>query len=213
MFQYLIKQPAQHIEQPKALLLLHGYGSNETDLFSFADNLPDDLLIISARAPFRLDLGGYAWYDLYIDAQGNKISNNLQAAETLQNLSKFIDLLIEQYHISPRKFNLLGFSQGAILSYGLALNFPQKIKNIIALSGYINEEIMPLQEKQTEYQNLNFFVSHGIYDDVIPIELAQKIPPYLTQRNIKHTYKEYYMGHEINYTCLQDLTEWIKKHI
>ena len=211
MFEYLIQN--QKEKNPKALLMLHGYGSNEADLFSFAPYLPDDLLIISARAPYRLDFGGHAWYDLFIDAQGNKISDNQQASETLQNLSQFIDTLIDKYNIDPSNFNLLGFSQGAILSYALALNFPAKIKNVVALSGYVNEDIMPLQEKIENYKHLNFFVSHGVYDDVIPVEAARKIPPYLQARKIKHLYKEYNMGHEINYECMQDMLTWIQQNI
>ena len=213
MFKYLLKHPDTHTEKPKALLMLHGYGSNEADLFSLADQFPEDLLIISARAPHRLDFGGYAWYDIFMDAEGNKISDNLQAAEILQNLSLFIDFLKEKYNINPENFNLMGFSQGAILSYALALNHPEKIKNVIALSGYINHDIMPLQEKIDNYQHLNFFISHGIYDDIIPVELARKVPVYLRQRNIKHVYKEYPMGHEINYACLNDMKQWVNKNI
>ncbi len=213
MFQYLLKQPVTHSEKPKALLMLHGYGSNEADLFSFAHLLPDDLLIISARAPYKLDFGGYAWYDIFIDANGNKISDNQQAAESLENLSQFIDFLIDKYHIDTKNFNLLGFSQGAILSYALALTYPGKIKNVIALSGYINEDIMPLQEKIENYRHLNFFISHGLFDDIIPIEAARKVPPYLQQRHIKHVYNEYPMGHEVNADCLQDMTNWIRTNI
>jgi len=213
MFKYLLKQPTKHTTKKKALLMLHGYGSNEADLFSFADQLPEDLLIISARAPFALDFGGYAWYDIQIDFQGNKISDNVQAMESLQAINTFIEFLIEKYNIDKENFNLLGFSQGAILSYALALHYPEKIKNIIALSGYINEEIMPIQEKIENYQKLDFFISHGLYDDIIPIDLARKIPPYLDQRKINYTYKEYAMGHEVNLACLQDMTDWIKKHL
>ncbi len=213
MFRYILKQPVNKPENQKALLMLHGYGSNEADLFSFASQLPDDLLIISARAPHTLDFGGYAWYDIFLDARNNKISDNQQAQESLEHLAEFIDFLIDKYQIDPANFNLLGFSQGAILSYALALNYPQKIKNVIALSGYINEDIMPLQDQIDHYKHLNIFVSHGIYDDVIPIELARKIPPYLTERHIKHLYNEYPMGHEINYLCLQDMIEWINKYL
>ncbi len=213
MFKYLIKEPAENQKNPKALLMLHGFGSNEADLFSLADQLPDDLLIISARAPIPLDFGGYAWYQIYMDAQGNKISDNQQAADVLLDLSSFIDTLIEKYQIDPHNFNLLGFSQGAILSYALAFTYPDKIKNVMALSGYINEDIMPVQEKIDKYQHLKFFVSHGLYDDIIPIELARKIPPYLDQRKIHYTYKEYPMGHEVSYDCLQDLKLWMDQYL
>ncbi len=213
MFKYIIKHPQIQTNKAKALLMLHGFGSNEADLFSFADQLPDNLLIISARAPFSLAYGGFAWYNIFIDAQNRKISDNQQAMESLEKISEFIDYLIDKYNIDQQNLNLLGFSQGAILSYALALTYPEKIKNIVALSGYINDDIMPIQEKIEHYEHLNFFASHGKFDDVIPVELARKIPDYLSQRNIKHLYKEYPMGHEVSYDCLTDMTEWIKQNL
>jgi len=210
MFQYLIRQPHRRQKNQKALLMLHGFGSNEADLFSFADQLPEHLLIISARAPLSLDFGGYAWYQIYLDAQNNKISDNQQANEVLQQLADFVDLLAEKFNIAAGNFNLMGFSQGAILSYALALNYPDKIKNVMALSGYINEDIMPIKENRPAYKHLNFFISHGLFDDIIPIELARQIPPYLEARSIKFDYHEYPMGHEVNTDCLNDMTHWME---
>ncbi len=210
MFHYLIKQPEQQNGPHKALLMLHGFGSNEADLFSLASYFPDNLWIFSARAPLALDFGGYAWYPIYIDAQNLKVSDGQQAFESVLKLSEFIDFLKDKYQISSGNFNLLGFSQGAILSYALALNYPEKVKNIIALSGYINEDIMPVNENKDKYKPLNFFISHGIYDDVIPVELARKIPPYLDKRQIRYTYHEYAMGHEVNQECLDAIMAWAK---
>ncbi len=213
MFKYLVKQPEKSVKNPKAILMLHGFGSNEDDLISLSSYFPDDLLIISPRAPLALEFGGYAWYPIYLDVQDRKISDNQAAYESVLRLSEFIDLLQDKYKIQPDNFNLLGFSQGAILSYALALNYPEKVKNIIALSGYINEDIMPVQENIEKYRHLNFFVSHGLYDDIIPVEAARKIAPYLNRRQIKHVYKEYPMGHEISYDCLNDLIAWTKDNL
>ncbi len=213
MFKYISRPPKIEVENPKALFLLHGYGSNEMDLFSFADYLPDELFIISIRAPKKLDFGGYAWYDIFLDSGNNKISDDQTAMKRVKELSLFMDNLVEEFHLDKHYIDLLGFSQGAILSYSLALNYPQKFKNIVALSGYINENIMPIQEDISKYNKLDFFVSHGLYDEIIPIELARKIPPYLEARNISHVYNEYPMGHEVNQTCFNDFLNWLKKRI
>jgi len=212
MIEYLVKEPTQITTKTKAILMLHGFGSNEADLFSLSNYFPNDLYIISARAPYKLDFGGYAWYDIQLDMYGNKISNNQQAEKSLHQLSEFIDIIIEKYNISPENFNLMGFSQGAILSYALSFNYPNKVKNIIGLSGYINEDIMPLNYKNENFKHLNFFVSHGLYDEIIPIELARKIPEFLQQRKVLYEYNEYPMGHEINAQCLQDMLDWINKN-
>ncbi|MEM9144014.1 MAG: phospholipase, partial [Bacteroidota bacterium] len=58
-----------------ALFLFHGYGSNEEDLFSFAPELPEELCIISVRAPYTLQPFGYAWYAIHFDAEQGKWSD------------------------------------------------------------------------------------------------------------------------------------------
>ena len=64
---YIVREPKQATENPPLLILLHGYGSNEQDLFSFAEELPDNLLIVSAQAPHSMEFGAYAWYAINFD--------------------------------------------------------------------------------------------------------------------------------------------------
>ena len=67
ILEYVARAPKCEINNPPLLILLHGYGSNKQDLFSFAEELPDELLIISAQAPFEMGYGGYAWYAINFD--------------------------------------------------------------------------------------------------------------------------------------------------
>ena len=200
-------------KKSSALLMLHGYGSNEMDLFSFAGELPENLFIISARAPRRLPFGGFSWYDIHFDADDNKFFDDLQAMESLRLISSFIDELFEAYDLDVENFNLLGFSQGSIMSYALGFTFPEKLKNIVALSGYINEDIMPFNQKNEQYKDLDFFISHGIYDPVLPVEWARRSPQYLSERKIEHIYKEYPMGHEVNRENFEDFRQWLSERI
>jgi phospholipase/carboxylesterase len=213
MLKHLIKYPSSNINKTKALFMLHGFGSNETDLFSFTNVLPGNLMIISIRAPYKLEYGGYAWYDIQIDSKGLKHSNNFQAEDSLYQINNFIDNITTQYKIDTQNINLMGFSQGAILSYALSFWHPEKFKNIIALSGYINRNIMPVDFSFEKYKDLNYFISHGTYDDIIPVEKAREILPYLDERNIKYTYNEYSMGHEVNKACMNDMLKWINQNL
>ena len=70
-----------------SIVLLHGYGSNELDLFSFADELPDNLLIISLRAPYEMGNGAYAWYAINLDSENNKFSDLVSILEYLPQSS------------------------------------------------------------------------------------------------------------------------------
>ncbi|HSB92447.1 MAG TPA: hypothetical protein VLC28_04985, partial [Flavitalea sp.] len=49
--EFLVREPKGNPAKRRAVVLLHGVGSNEQDLFQFADVLPADCYIISPRAP------------------------------------------------------------------------------------------------------------------------------------------------------------------
>ena len=80
---YIVREPKIKQKNPPLLILLHGYGSNEDDLFSFASELPDELLIVSARAPYDMHFGGYAWYAITLDANNEKFSDLEEARKSL----------------------------------------------------------------------------------------------------------------------------------
>jgi len=141
--QYIVREPKIASQNPPLLILLHGYGSNEHDLFSFADELPDDLLIVSAQAPLSIGNGGYAWYSINFDEINGKFSDLKEAKEAIDAIAGFIDDIKNKYTPNLEKTFLLGFSQGAILSYSFSFFQPNKIQHVLALSGYINTELLP----------------------------------------------------------------------
>ncbi|WP_348813483.1 alpha/beta hydrolase [Flavobacterium maritimum] len=207
--EYLIREPKIKQDKNPLLLLLHGYGSNEADLFSFASELPDEYYIISARAPYDLQYGSYAWYAINFDADQNKFSDHEQAKISRDLIAQFIDELIETYPIDTDDITLLGFSQGSILSYAVALSHPEKIKRVIALSGYVSEPILEENYRNNDFSNLGIFASHGTVDQVIPVEWARKTKPFLDNLGIESTYKEYPVGHGVAPQNFYDFKNWL----
>ena len=212
--EYLIRQPKIDIKNPPLLVLLHGYGSNEQDLFSFANELPDVLLIISVRAPLNMGYGSYAWYTIHFDsADASKFSNIPEAKDALNKINIFLDEIIDKYEINENKVFLLGFSQGTILSTAYALNNPDKINHVIALSGYVNQELLNKNVGVSDFFGLDFFVSHGSSDQVIPVDWARKTSGFLNNLGIEYIYKEYSVGHGVAPQNFYDLNDWIKKRL
>ena len=195
-------------ENAPLLIMMHGYGSDENDLFSFASELPEELFIISARAPYPMQPYGNAWYAINFDADKGKWNDNEQAKASRDLISKFIDEVIETYPVNKNNVSLLGFSQGSILSYAVALTYPEKVKNIIALSGYINKDILPLDETK-DYTHLNFYCSHGSVDQVIPVDWARQTGPFLSSLNIKHQYSEFPVGHGVAPQNFYEFKNWL----
>lgn len=207
---YLIREPKIKQEKNPLLLLLHGYGSNEEDLFSFASELPDEYYVVSVRAPYDLQPYGHAWYAIHFDADENKFSDDAQAMESRDLIIQFIDELIAKYPIDATNVNLIGFSQGAILSYATALSYPERISRVVALSGYLNEKIIAENFKSKDLSNLKFFVSHGTVDQVIPVDWARKAEPFLQNLGLEVMYKEYPIGHGVAPQNFYDFKNWLE---
>lgn len=207
--EYKIREPKVILDKNPLLLLLHGYGSNEADLFSFAPELPEEYYIISARAPYDLQYGSYAWYAINFDADQNKFSDNNQARISRDVIADFIDELIANYPIDANDVNLIGFSQGSILSYAVALSYPEKINKVVAMSGYINLEIVAEDYLKNDLSKLKIFASHGTADQVIPVDWARKTPAILEKLGIAITYKEYPVGHGVAPQNFYDFKNWL----
>jgi phospholipase/carboxylesterase len=210
---HYITRPSSLKENAPLLIMCHGYGSDENDLFSFASELPDELFIISLRAPYAMQPYGNAWYAINFDAEKGKWNDNEQAKQSVDKIFNFIDYACKTYSVNANTVTLLGFSQGSILSYAVALNYPSKIKNIVALSGYIHEDILPDTIADNDVSHLNIFASHGSVDQVIPVDWARKTPLFLKGLNINHDYKEYPVGHGVAPQNFYDFKEWLRQRI
>lgn len=208
---HLVREPKIKKDKNPLLLLLHGYGSNEADLFSFAPELPDEYFVVSVRAPYELMHGSYAWYAINFDADENKFSDIEQAKQSRDLIIDFIDELIANYAIDANNVTLVGFSQGSILSYAVALSYPEKTHQIVAMSGYLNTDMARSGFENNDFSNLKIFASHGTVDQVIPVEWARKSIPVLEKLGITITYKEYPVGHGVAPQNFFDFKNWLQQ--
>jgi phospholipase/carboxylesterase len=209
-FHHLVREPKIKLDKNPLLLLLHGYGSNEEDLFSFASELPEEYYVISARAPYDLQYGSYAWYAINFDADEKKFSDLDQARTSRDLIADFIDELIVNYPIDAYNITLIGFSQGCILSYAVALSYPEKIKRAVLMGGYFNTEIAKEGFEKNDFSKLKIFASHGTVDQVVPVDWARKAKPILDSLGIENVYNEYPIGHGISSGNFFDFKNWLE---
>ena len=208
--EYQVREPKIIVDKNPLLLLLHGYGSNDSDLFSFASELPDEYYVISARAPYDLQYDSYAWYAINFDADQNKFSDHDQAILSRDLVVRFIEELKIKFPIDSSNITLIGFSQGSILSYSIALSYPNIVQRVGALSGYLNLDINSENYQNNDFSNLKIFASHGTVDQVIPVEWARKTDPILKSLGINSIYKEYPIGHGVSPQNFFDLKDWLQ---
>jgi phospholipase/carboxylesterase len=208
---YIVREPLIKTANPPLLILLHGYGSNEQDLFSFAEELPKELLIVSAQAPYEMSYGAYAWYAINFDDVNGKFSDLQQARTSIDKIAVFIDEIKTKYSTNPNKTFLLGFSQGAILSYSLSFIYPNKVNYVIALSGYINDKMIP--KKISDNIQTAYYCSHGTVDQVLPIDWARQSKPFLDNLGLENVYSEYPVGHGVAPQNFYSFKSWIEKRL
>ncbi len=194
---------------PPALILLHGRGADEDDLLGLAEYLDERLFIISARAPFDFQFGtGYTWYDILEIGRPEAA----MFAESYSKLVQFFDEVKKGYPIDHAKIFLFGFSMGTMMSYALALTYPDAIAGVIANSGYVPEET-GLKFQWDKMKGKPFFVTHGTYDPIIPVSLGRRAKELLVQAQATVSYHEYDMGHQINEENLNGMMKWLSTQI
>lgn len=193
------------------LILLHGYRSQERDLYGLKELFPDSTHIICPRAPYTLSAPQYYWYSIEFRNDGNHKRNLSEAQSSIQKIVKLITSIKKQY--PNRKIVLGGFSQGAILSMEIGMNFPNLINGIIHLSGApLNQWSTPNPSHSNDYKKIKVFCSHGSKDKVLSLDKGQNCKEIYEKAKVELTYKEYKMGHQINKDCLEDLFEWWKEN-
>lgn len=112
------------------LVIFHGYGADEADLFSLADQLPAEFTVASVRAPLQAG-PGYSWFPLR-----NDLSYSVTAVtESAAAVELWIDTLRENH----TSVSLLGFSQGMCLATTLLRHRPADYAAVVGLSGFVVE--------------------------------------------------------------------------
>ncbi|MBK9314327.1 MAG: alpha/beta fold hydrolase [Acidobacteria bacterium] len=199
-------------DRPPLLLLLHGFGSNEDDLFSLAPYLDERFLVISARAPVALGPMSYAWFSLGFTPEGVLI-NAEEAESSRLTISRFIDELIDYYRVDSQAIYLMGFSQGAMMSLSTALNSPGTVAGVVAMSGRLLPQTAAQVKDPDALFGLPIFVLHGTRDMVLPVHHGRATRDLLTSLPVDLQYREYEMGHEVSAQSLEDIAEWLKARL
>lgn len=210
--EYLVRKPKVSTENPPLLLLLHGVGSNEEDLFSLTEFLPDSLLILSLRGPLVMGRDRFGWYEITFQGGIPKIDLE-QQKKSHQFLLEFLDQLQDEYPFDQNKVWIGGFSQGAVMSYSVGLEHPDRFKGIIALSGRLLEETKQNMGTSVGTQKQNIYIAHGTNDNVISINAARSAKEFLESSGRTPHYQEYAEGHTISREILKDLVNWMEKKL
>ena len=188
-----------------ALIFLHGRGADEEDLLGLTSAFDERLFVISVRAPFPYEYGGYTWYDAGTIGEPDPV----RFPESCNRLAQFIDDVLAQYPVRRDKLFLYGFSMGCVMSYAYGLTHPGVVRGIAANSGYVPEGTH-LQFRWQELAGTAFHITHGVHDPVIPIAFARHARSLFEHGTAPFTYTEYPSEHYLAEECIQDTAVWLR---
>jgi phospholipase/carboxylesterase len=194
-------------EPAGALVLFHGRGADEHDLYPLLDFLDPErrLLGVTPRGPLSLPPGGAHWYKL----QEVGFPDRETFLVTYEEVGSWLDGFLDEHEIAHDRTVLGGFSQGAVMAYAFALGKGRpRPAALIALSGFIPtvdgfeldlSEIPPVA------------IGHGTYDPIISVEFGRRARQLLEEVGASVLYREYPLPHAIDPSFLIELRAWLAR--
>jgi phospholipase/carboxylesterase len=194
------------------IVALHGWGANAMDLLGLAPYLADgQFLVLCPQGRVVVPLGptdGYGWFPL--TAGGSPDVAAVTAG--IEDARQFVEAAAQRYPVDRQKLVILGFSQGGVIAYSLALSHPEQYAGFVALSSWL-PSALAAGLPSGRHERLGALVHHGSRDELIPVERGRESVEILRRLNVPVTYREFDMGHEINAASLTDLSNWLQAKI
>ncbi|HVA27312.1 MAG TPA: hypothetical protein VNF68_03985 [Candidatus Baltobacteraceae bacterium] len=195
-------------KRPPLLVLLHGRGADEHDLFTLGPAIDSSIAVASVRGPLTTDEGGYTWSESR--TPGRYIGESLRASATW--FQAWLDSLASG-RTEPQDVYLLGFSAGMAMASALLLDQPTRYAGAILLSGTLPFDTdVPMTKNRLA--NVRVFHGHGSFDRVIPADLVTRSAKYLRESSgaVLET-RSYPIAHEISDPEVRDINAWLTQAI
>ena len=193
-------------EPQGALVLFHGRGADERDLFPLLDVLDPERHLVGAtpRGPLALPPGGAHWY--VVREIGFPDKETFDASYQLA--SSWLDAFADETGVPPERTVLGGFSQGAVMTYALGLGSSRpRPAGLIGLSGFI--PTVEGLEVDLAPPLPPVAIGHGTYDPVISVEWSRRARRLLEEAGVDVLYREYPLPHAIDPSYLSELASWL----
>jgi len=200
-----VRLPAEDTPAPyPAVVLVHGWLGNENSMWAFQSILPRSALAISMRAPLEAE-GGYGWFQA---AEGTPEVQSAAFDQGLAALREFVSRLPREYPVDPERIILMGFSQGAAMSYSLLLSDPNLIAALAALAGFLPD---PARQwvAPGRLTAKRVFIAHGLEDATVRVQEAAQAREAMARCGAEVTYAEYPIGHKLSTQGMKDLKAWL----
>jgi len=206
---YLADVDEQARDRP-LVIFLHGSGSDERDLFELREALPEHYNYLSVRAPKVMEPGHYQWFAKAGEGAYDGDTSDLKASG--QVLLDFIEKARAKYPTDAGKVFLVGFSQGAMMSYEVALRHPDAVGGIAAMGGSVLSVLRAELTPDESRRALAVFIGHGTADPIIPYHDGTGADTFLRTLALEPEFHAYPgVGHSISALEVKDLRAWLER--
>ena len=208
--QHLYKAASAAETSPWLLVLMHGVGSNEEDLFGLADFVPPAFHVLSLRAPYTMAPHMYAWFQFSVNPDGSRNIDDQQEKTSRALVEQACQQACEQLQIPPERVVLGGFSQGGIMSLSVLLTQPALLRAVLVWHSRLLPQIAAREVDAAQLAEHKAWVSHGTEDDVIPLAQAHAIRSHLQATPLELSYHEYPCRHQLHPQELRESMQWLQ---
>jgi phospholipase/carboxylesterase len=194
-------------QQPfRFMLLIHGLTGDENSMWVFARNLPVNYWLVAPRGPYHAQPSGYSWREQDSSSPSERPRLD-QLRASAEALVRFVDEYAASVGIDASSFDVMGFSQGAAMCNVLAFLYPQRIRKVGILAGFVPGGLEEIVSQQL-LRGKPFFVTHGTKDEMVPVDRARASISLLEQAGANVTYCEDDVAHKVSVTCLRALRDF-----
>ncbi|HLW69337.1 MAG TPA: alpha/beta fold hydrolase [Candidatus Binataceae bacterium] len=195
------------------ILAMHGWGSNALDLHGIAPFISDGrFLAICPQGRHNVEIGainGFGWYETRPGAKPD--TEKVDAA--VDELRDFINEACGRYPIERSKIVLVGFSQGGMIAYNLAMRWPDKFAALVGISTAFPDFLFERATKRDAIAKLPIMVQHGRADEMLEMSRARKSVELLRELGAAVTFREYDCGHEVCADGVRDLSAFLTEKV
>lgn len=191
----------------RLMLLIHGLTGDENSMWVFARNLSAEYWMVAPRAPHAslMEQGGYSWHPPDSETEDRPRLEQLRASA--ESLIRLVDEYAVSVGLNPDVFDVMGFSQGAAMSSLLAFLYPERIRKVGILAGFVPDGLEELVT-QRPLEGKPFFVAHGTKDETVSVARARASIEILERAGAQVTYCEDEVGHKVSANCLRALKDF-----
>ena len=204
--EWVLRVRASQSELPRLLVLIHGWTGDENSMWIFTRGLSPDYWMIAPRAPHSAEPSGFSW------RPPQPLTHGRPSLEMLLPAAEALIRLIDEYSASVKldalQFDLIGFSQGAAMVNLMGMVYPDRIRKMGVLAGFVPAGLEELILKKP-LAGKKIFVAHGTQDQMIPVDRARASIELLEQAGAQVTYCEDDVGHKLSASCLRALEDYL----